>query len=173
MAGFTGSKSHGIWPASEAGTQVPQPKCKLAQYRKQRGISAVKLRVWPRSIRLQLLFGLVLLEALSLLLFAAVLIRQQAHEVFDRARQRLEHQANSLAVQTREALEAGRPETIRISARMMGDSPSVEIARITDPRGRDLFVSQGRPGDRPLAPAEFSQIQNISEGGAYFFTLGA
>jgi PAS domain S-box-containing protein len=133
----------------------------------------VKLRVWPRSIRLQLLFGLVLLEALSLLLFAAVLIRQQAHEVFDRARQRLEHQANSLAVQTREALEAGRPETIRISARMMGDSPSVDIARVTDPRGRDLFVSQGRPGDRPLAPAEFSQIQNISEGGAYFFTLGA
>jgi PAS domain S-box-containing protein len=133
----------------------------------------VKLRVWPRSIRLQLLFGLVLLEALSLLLFAAVLLRQQAHEVFDRARQRLEHQASSLAVETQEALEAGRPETIRNSAHMMGESPSVDIARVTDPQGRDLFVSQGRPGDRPLAPAEFSQIQNISEGGAYFFTLGA
>jgi PAS domain S-box-containing protein len=132
----------------------------------------LKLRVWPRSIRLQLLFGLVLLETLSLLLFAGVLIRQQAHEVFDRARQRLEHQANSLALQTHEALQVGRPEAIRISARMMGDSPSVEIARVTDPQGKDLFVSEGQPGDRPLTPEEIAQIQNISGGNAYFYALG-
>jgi PAS domain S-box-containing protein len=132
----------------------------------------LKLRVWPRSIRLQLLFGLVLLEALSLLLFAGVLIRQQAHEVFDRARQRLEHQANSLGLQTHEALQVGRPEAIRISAQMMGDSPSVEMARVTDPDGKDMFVSEGQPGARPLTPAEIAQIQHISGGNAYFFTLG-
>jgi PAS domain S-box-containing protein len=133
----------------------------------------MKLRVWPRSIRFQLLFGLVLLEALSLLLFAGVLIRQQAKEVYDRARQRLEHQAFSLAVQAREALEGGRPESIVISTRMMGDSPSVDIARVTDAQGRVLFVSQGQLSEQPLQAAELAQINHISGGGAYFFSLKA
>jgi signal transduction histidine kinase/HAMP domain-containing protein len=132
----------------------------------------VKVRGWPRSIRFQLLVGLVLLEALSLFLFAAVLLRQQAKEVHDRARQRLEHQSASLAEQTLEALQVGRPEAIRISAHMMGDSPSVAIARVTDPQGRVLFVSAGEPGDRPLTPAEIGQIQHISGDAPLFFTLG-
>ena len=132
----------------------------------------MKIRGWPRSIRFQLLFGVMLLEAMSLLLFATVLIRQQAHEVRDRARQRLEHQSTSLAAQTLEALQAGRPEAIRISAHMMGDSPSVAIARVTDPQGKVLFVSDGEPGDRPLTPAEIGQIQHISGDAARFFTLG-
>jgi len=63
------------------------------------------MRWWPRSIRWQMLAGLVLLEALSIGLFAALLIRQQAHEVHQRMLHRLDHQANSVALQAAQALE--------------------------------------------------------------------
>jgi len=135
----------------------------------------MKLSGWPRSIRFQLLLGLVVLEALSLMLFAAVLIRQQRHESYDRARQRLEHQATSLAVQAREALAGGRPEVIGISVRMMAEAPSVDIARVTDPQGRVLYGSrgqQGRPaGDQPLSPAQIGQASKISGDAPFFFSL--
>ena len=131
----------------------------------------MKLRGWPRSIRLQLLYGIVLLEALSLLLFAAILIRQQAHEVFDRARQRLEHQSTSLAVQTQEALEGGRSESISISARIMGEAPSVDTAKITDPQGNVLFDNEGQVAHLPLQSGELAQLKHISGDSPYFFTL--
>ena len=135
----------------------------------------MKLRGWPRSIRFQLLCGLVVLEALSLMLFAAVLIRQQRHETFDRARQRLEHQATSLAVQTQEALQGGRPEVIGISVRMMAEAPSVETAKVTDPQGRVLFGSAGPSvtltGNEPLSPAHLQQIGKISGNSPFFFSL--
>jgi len=66
------------------------------------------MRWWPRSIRWQLLVGLVLLEVLSLGLFGALLIRQQAHEVHQRMLHRLEHQASSMALQATEALQQQR-----------------------------------------------------------------
>jgi hypothetical protein len=67
------------------------------------------MRWWPRSIRWQMLAGLVLLEALSLGLFAALLIRQQTHEVHERAAAALAHQATSVALQAKEALQQERP----------------------------------------------------------------
>ena len=132
----------------------------------------MKLRGWPRSIRFQLLSGVVLLEALSLLLFAAVLIRQQAREAHDRAQQRLEHQATSLALQAREALQAGRPEAIQLSVQMMGDSPSVDIARVTDSKGKVLFVNDGGRNQEPLTSSQIEQMQHISGDAALFFTPG-
>lgn len=103
----------------------------------------MKLRGWPRSIRFQLLSGLVLLEALSLLLFSVVLLRQQSRDIFERAKQRLEHQSTSLAVQAQEALHGGRPEVIQISVRMMAEAPSVDTAKISDPQGGVLYVGGG------------------------------
>ena len=115
----------------------------------------------------------MLLEAISLLLFAAILIRQQAHEVFDRARQRLEHQSTSLAVQAQEALQGGRPESIVISTRMMGESPSVDIARVTDARGKILFSSEGSAAAQPLQAGELAQLKYLSGENAYFFALNS
>jgi signal transduction histidine kinase len=136
----------------------------------------MKVREWPRSIRFQLLGGLILLEVFSLLLFAAVLLRQQGLESFEHARQRLEHQANSLVLQTQEALQGERPEEIGISVRMMAEAPSVDTAKVTDPQGRVLFGSAGPSGgtlgQQPLSQDQLMQIGKISGDRALFFALG-
>jgi PAS domain S-box-containing protein len=131
----------------------------------------MKIRAWPRSIRAQLLVGLLLLEALSLLLFSVLLIRQQTQETFKRAQLRLEHQANSLVLQSQEALRVGQPGSIDISVHMMGDAPSVDTAKVTDPYGKVLFVSSGSAGDRSLRAGELAEIPRIPKDKALFFSL--
>ncbi len=135
------------------------------------GNSAMKLRGWPRSIRFQLLFGLVLLEAFSLLLFAIVLIRQQRLDTFKRAQQRLEHQATSVAVQAIEALQDHHPEQIRNSVRTMGDAPSVDEAFVSDPQGKILYSNIQSRIDQTVSPREFAQIASISGDKALFFAM--
>jgi PAS domain S-box-containing protein len=132
----------------------------------------MKIRAWPRSIRSQLLVGLVLLEALSLVLFGALLVRQQAQETFARAQQRLLHQSTSVAVQAQQALEGGKPENITIAVRIMADAPSVDTAKITDAQGKVLYVGSGSLADQPLRSAELAELPRIPKDGAYFFSLG-
>jgi signal transduction histidine kinase/HAMP domain-containing protein len=131
----------------------------------------LKVLGWPRTIRSQLLVGLVLLEALSLLFFAVLLLRQQGQETYLRAQQRLAHQSISLAAQSLEALQANRPEMIQMSVRMMGDAPSVDTAKITDPQGKVLFANAGQLADQPLQTGELAQIRNIPKDKPYFFAL--
>ena len=133
----------------------------------------MKLRGWPRSIRIQLLFGLVLLEALSMLLFAFVLFRQQKRETHSRAQQRLEHQATSVAVQSQQALKNGHPEVISVSVIMMGEAPSVDKVKVTDAQGKVLFVSDGVVGDQPLQPQQMAQIPKLLEDKAYFIPFNS
>ncbi len=113
----------------------------------------------------------MLLEALSLILFSVVLLRQQSRDIFERAQLRLEHQATSLAVQAKEALQGGRPEVIGISAHMMAEAPSVETAKVTDPHGKVLYVGAGSAADQPLTPLELAQIPHLTQDKAYFFNL--
>ena len=131
------------------------------------------MRWWPRSIQWQMLAGLVLLEALSLGLFAALLIHTQTHEVYERARQRLAHQATSVATQAKEALLQERPSGVSTSVKMMGDAPSVAFAKITDPAGNVLFVSSGEVEDAPLDPVERGQIALITKDESRVFSLGS
>lgn len=88
------------------------------------------MRWWPRSIRWQLIAGLALLEVLSIGLFEALLIRQQAHEVHERMVHRLEHQSTSMALQATEALQQQRPAWVGLSVRMMGEGPSVSFRKL-------------------------------------------
>ena len=113
----------------------------------------------------------MLLETLSLLVFGALLIRQQRQETYTRAQQRLAHQSASLAAQSLEALQSGRPEMIQMSVRMMGDAPSVDTAKITDPQGKVLFANAGQVTDQPLQTGELAQIRNIPNDKPYFFAL--
>jgi len=119
-----------------------------------------------------MLAGLVLLEALSLGLFAVLLIRTQTHEVYDRARQRLAHQATSVASQAKESLLQERPGGVSVSAKMMGQAPSVSFAKVTDPAGNVLFVSEGEAEDKPLDPVERAQIPLTTKDEARVFSLG-
>ena len=132
----------------------------------------MKIRAWPRSIRSQLLVGLVLLEALSLLLFGTLLVHQQTREIQDHVQQRLVHQASSVAVQAQEALKSGRPEMIAIAARMMGAAPSVDSSRITDTQGTVLYASQGAGDNRPMGRAELDWIPHIPKDRPLVFKLG-
>ena len=132
----------------------------------------MKIRAWPRSIRSQLLVGLVLLEALSLLLFGTLLVHQQTREIQAHVQQRLVHQASSLAVQVEEALKGGRPEVIAIATTMMGTAPSVDSSRITDAQGKILFASQGVGDNKPLAPAEMVRMAHVPQDKPLVFTLG-
>ena len=105
-----------------------------------------------------MLAGLVLLEVLSIALFAALLIRQQAHEVHEHMLQRLAHQSTSMALQATEALQQDRRTWVGLSVKMMGEAPSVYFAKVTDPAGNILFVSSGEPEQMVLDPEERAQI---------------
>jgi PAS domain S-box-containing protein len=112
-------------------------------------------RWWPRSIRWQMLAGLLLLETLSIGLFALLVARQRGKETADRARARLSYEAGSLAVQSAEGLVEDRPGWVALSVKMMGNSPTVAQAKITDPAGKVLFLSKGPD---TLSPAELALI---------------
>jgi PAS domain S-box-containing protein len=119
-----------------------------------------------------MLAGLVLLEALSLALFAALLIRQQGRETYQHARQRLVNQTDSVALQAQEALLQQRPSWVGLSVKMMGEAPSVAFAMVTDPDGNVLFVSQGEADQRTLDPLERAQIPLASRDEPRIFAVG-
>jgi PAS domain S-box-containing protein len=110
-----------------------------------------------------LIIWLMLLEAMSVALFAIILVKIQGREVRRHAVERLGHQATSIALQAEEAYRLQKPETVLPSLRMMGESPSVARARITDTQGDVLFVSNGESAHNPLAPDEKAQISNIQD----------
>jgi len=132
----------------------------------------VSIRWWPRSIRWQMLAGLVLLEALSIGLFAVMLIRQQSHEIFVHAQHRLTHQATSVALQATEALQQDRPGWVGLSVQMMGEAPSVAFAKVTDPAGNVLFVSRGEAEQVTLDATERAQIPLARLAEPRVFTRG-
>jgi PAS domain S-box-containing protein len=129
------------------------------------------MRWWPRSIRWQMLAGLLLLESLSVGLFALLLIRQQAREVYERAHTRLAYEASSLAVQSAEALEEQRPRWVGLSVTMMGAAPTVAQAKVTDPAGNMLFASMGEADQMILSPDELALISQMKRGASRCLTV--
>jgi len=130
------------------------------------------MRWWPRSIKWQMLAGLVLLEALSILLFAALLVRQQTKEVQQRMVQGLAHQVTSVALQAKEAMLQDRPGWVGLSVKMAGESPSVALAMVTDPAGKVLFVSEGVPDQVTLNAQERAQMRLMTKDEPRVFTVG-
>jgi len=130
------------------------------------------MRWWPRSIKWQMLAGLVLLEALSIGLFAVLLVRQQVREVHQRMLQGMAHQVTSLSLETKEALIQNRPGWVGLSVKMVGESPAVSFAKVTDPAGNALFVSDGVPEEVTLSSIERAQIPFMTKDAPRVFTLG-
>ena len=129
------------------------------------------MRWWPRSIRWQMLAGLLLVEALSAALFALLLVEQQRTETAARAHRRLQYEATSLAVQASEALQKQEPGWVGLSVRMMGESPTVSQAKVTDPAGNVLFISKGDADESLLESGELAQISRMHRDTADCFTL--
>jgi PAS domain S-box-containing protein len=130
------------------------------------------MRFWPRSIRWQMLAALLLLEGLSISLFAALMIQQQNHDIYQRAQRRLAYEARSLALQSREAMVQNQPGWLSLSVRMMGQGPTVSRAMVTDAAGNVLYVSPGNPAQTSLAPAERAQIPLLKGEQPEAFDLG-
>jgi PAS domain S-box-containing protein len=105
-----------------------------------------------------MLASLMLLEALSIALLAALLVHEESREVYRRAEHRLADQATSLALQAQQALQQDRPGWVGLSVQMMGEAPSVASAKVTDPAGNILFVSAGARDQATLNPTERAQI---------------
>jgi PAS domain S-box-containing protein len=130
------------------------------------------MRWWPRTVRWQLITWLMVLEALSVALFATFLIEIQSRETRQRALERLAHQATSLALQAEEAYRSGRPDLVLPSLKMMGAGPSVAHAKITDAAGNVLYVSAGEPAGFPLDGAEKTQVAKVQAHLPLVFSFG-
>ena len=98
----------------------------------------------PRSIRGQLISGLILFEGLLVVGFATLLVREQATEIHERARVRLESEVNLLALQTQESLAHGQAGYLVPILRAMINSPSIRAAVVTDSNGQ--VIASSDPG---------------------------
>ena len=98
----------------------------------------------PRSIRGQLISGLILFEGLLVIVFATLLVREQASEIHERARLRLESEVNLLALQSQDSLSQGQIGYLVPILRAMINSPSIRAAVVTDSNGR--VIASSDPG---------------------------
>src|SRR5450631_1475418 len=129
------------------------------------------MRFWPQSIRLQMLAGLLLLETLSIGLFAGLLIHQETRRIQGHARERLVYEATTLALQSKEALLEDRPAWMGICVRTAGDAPSVALARVTDASGKVLYLSKGDANQAKLEPEEIAEIPLLKRDEVKVFSM--
>ncbi|HVN93044.1 MAG TPA: ATP-binding protein [Terracidiphilus sp.] len=127
------------------------------------------MRWWPRSIRWQMLAGLLLLEILSLGLFAALLTRQQIHRTDERARSWLEYESTALASQSADALEQQKPEWVDLAVRTIVDAPIVQSAKIIDPAGDVLFFHSEKQEHSDLTAEERARIPSARRDESHIF----
>jgi hypothetical protein len=116
------------------------------------------MRWWPRSIRWQMLAGLLLLEILSIGLFAGLLTVQQVRRTNQRAQYWLQYESTALANESAEALEQQRPSWVDLAVRTVVDAPIVQSAKIVSPSGEVLFFRSARQESSDLSPSEHTQI---------------
>jgi PAS domain S-box-containing protein len=129
------------------------------------------IRWWPRSIRWQMLASLLLLEILSISLFAALLTRQQKGRVYVRAQFWLTYESEALSSQIAEALEKQSPGFIDTTVRTVGKAPNIALAKVTDLYGNMLYISKGDADQAVLDPEEKAQIPIAKREGNLVFTL--
>ncbi|MGC2164107.1 MAG: ATP-binding protein [Silvibacterium sp.] len=118
----------------------------------------------PRTIRGQLMSGLILFEILVLAIVSVVLVREQRRELQNRTDRRLEYQASLLAIQGSAAMEDRQYATLDRVVRAARDAPSIHAVQITDPQGRTLFSSDpAMKGKLTLSPTERSYLRELSK----------
>jgi PAS domain S-box-containing protein len=104
----------------------------------------------PRSIRGQLISGLILFEGLLVVVFAILLVREQALEIHERARLRLESEVNLLVLQSQDSLAQGQAGYLVPILRAMVNSPVIRAAMVTDINGRVIASSDPEMNGKEL-----------------------
>ena len=130
------------------------------------------MRWWPRTVRWQLILWLMLLEALSVALFAVLLARVEGREVRKRTVDRLAHEATSISLEAEDAYRQQRPELVLPSLRLVRAAPSVGRVCITDTAGNVLFGSDSNPSQFRLDPTETAQISQVKAHQPRVFAFG-
>lgn len=116
-----------------------------------------------RTIRGQLMSGLILFEILALAIFSVALVREQRRELETRTDRRLEYQASQLAIESGAALADKQYGTLdRVVAALRG-APGVHAVQITDLQGRTLFSSDPEMnGKLMLSPRERTYLRELN-----------
>src|SRR5579862_2875384 len=118
----------------------------------------------PRTIRGQLMRGLIVFEVIVLALLSVVLINQQQKELRSRTQRRLEYQAGVLSVQASGAMSGDQMRTLQRVVNAMRDAPSIRAVQITDLQGRTLVSSESEmQGKLALSPKERSYLRELSK----------
>src|ERR1700679_3705266 len=115
----------------------------------------------PRSIRGQLILRLILFEGLLVVVFSVLLVREQASEIHQRARVRLESEVNLLALQSQDSLAQGQAGYLLPILPTMVNTPGVRAAVITDSNGRVIASSDpGMNGKDVLTRLEKKHLED-------------
>jgi len=125
----------------------------------------------PRTIRLQLTLGLLLIKVLSILLFVGLLIHQQRYDVLKRAQRRLEYQTNSLAIQVRQAIQQDRPILALNAIDIVISSRSMNWVKVTDPSGNTLFSQPASLAGQRLTAEEQEQFKKLQGDSLVSYTI--
>jgi PAS domain S-box-containing protein len=116
----------------------------------------------PRSIRGQLILRLILFEGLLVVVFSGLLVREQASEIRQRARERLESEVNLLALQSQDSLAQGQAGYLLPILRTMVNSPGIRAAVVTDADGRVIASSDPEMnGQDLLTRIEKQQMSDV------------
>jgi signal transduction histidine kinase len=116
----------------------------------------------PRSIRGQLILRLIVFEGLLVCVFSGLLVREQASEIRQRARQRLESEVNLLALQSQDSLAQGQAKYLLPILRTMVNAPGVRAAVVTDADGRVIASSDPEMnGQDLLSRVEKQQMSDV------------
>jgi PAS domain S-box-containing protein len=116
----------------------------------------------PRTIRGQLIVGLIVFEMLLVSVFAYFVIREHAAEIKARERRRFEYQSNMVALTAQVAIEEGRPEILQRTVALMSEAPSIKAVRVTDTEGRAILErNPDLNGVNRLTPLEKSYLGRV------------
>jgi signal transduction histidine kinase len=124
----------------------------------------------PRSIRGQLILRLIVFEGLLVVAFSVLLVREQASEIHQRARERLESEVNLLALQSQDSLAQGQAGYLLPILRTMVNAPGIRAAVVTDADGRVIASSDPEMKGQDLL-TRLEKKQMADSAGAVIFRV--
>jgi signal transduction histidine kinase len=123
----------------------------------------------PRTIRGQLIGGLILFESILVVSFAVLIVGEHVHEIRQRAAHRMEYQALMLAMEASEDIDDQRFDRLQRTLFAMMTAPSIRAAQVTDVHGITLGHTDPTMIGKPdLTRTERQQITAAAQGPLVF-----
>ena len=117
----------------------------------------------PRTIRGQLIAGLIAFEILLVSVFAFFVIQERTAEIKSREGRRFEYQSSLVALTAQVAIAEGRPEILRRAIALMMEAPTIKAIKVTDPQGHTILESDPAvTGMDSLTPTERQYLHPAS-----------